>query len=101
MSGEARAQAESVNFGPVEVVVNDARYVREHTLFAALDRVEALEAECDRLTAERNAQEKTLATIPWRGVDSQSPWQGDASALTGGTSQPGGYGSTASCRDSS
>lgn len=33
-----------LDFGPVEVVVNDHRYVREATLFAAIRRAEQLSA---------------------------------------------------------
>lgn len=35
--------ATGIDFGPCEVVVNDVRYVREETLFAAMHEVERLQ----------------------------------------------------------
>lgn len=37
-------QKSAVDLGPAEVVVNGTRYVREATLFAAMERIEELEA---------------------------------------------------------
>jgi hypothetical protein len=48
--------ATGVDFGPVEVIVNDTRYVREETLFAAMREVERLQeiaAAAANLVVER------------------------------------------------
>ena len=52
--------AEQPDLGPVEVMVNDVRYVREATLFAAMDRVESMQAELVRLHDIRESAWKVV-----------------------------------------
>lgn len=54
------------DFGPPEVVVNDVRYVREETLFAAMARVEELEEEVARKTPPHPDAVPQWGTDDWR-----------------------------------
>jgi chromosome segregation ATPase len=58
VSGHHTPAPDEPNFGPTEVVLNDARYVREETLFAAMREVETLRAERDQFEREADSESR-------------------------------------------
>jgi hypothetical protein len=56
--GKAPVPSAAPDFGPIEVVVNDVRYVREATLFACMEQLDALLADAcqDKLAESRNRE---------------------------------------------